>query len=233
MTGGKTVGVIVTAMASLALPAVASAHVYVTPAEAPSGGFADVDFKVPHGCDGSATTKVTVQIPKSVPSVTPGRSPFYELTTKEGPKDEVELHGETVTEGISEVIWTATEPLPDHELDTLPMSLTMPALDPGEVVYFPVIQECEKGETRWIEIPAEGESEEDLESPAPAITLTEAEGEHGAAEEEDAEHSEEEASSDEASSDDEGDSNGLSIAALVVGGLGLGAGGTALARSRK
>jgi periplasmic copper chaperone A len=225
MKSRTALGAAAIATAALALPAPASAHVYVTPAEAPSGGFADVDFKVPHGCEGSSTTEITIQIPESVPSVTPGRSPFYELATKEGPKDEVELHGETLTEGISEVTWTATEPLPDHELDTLPMSITMPALDPGEVVYFPTIQKCEKGETRWIEIPAEGESEEDLESPAPAITLTEpGEGEGNA--DDSASHA------DETADGDDGDAEGLAIAALVVGGLGLVVGGTALARSR-
>ena len=45
----------------------------------------------------------------------------------------------------------------------------------GETLYFPVIQTCEEGEAAWIEIPAEGEDGEELESPAPSITLTEAE----------------------------------------------------------
>ena len=31
-----------------------------------------------------------------------------------------------------------------------------PRSSEGEVVYFPTIQKCEKGETRWIEIPADG-----------------------------------------------------------------------------
>lgn len=201
MSGRKTIGALALATASLAVPAMANAHVFMEPAEAPSGGFPILDVIVPHGCDGSSTTEVTVQIPKDVPSVTPQRSPFYELSTKEGPKDKTELFGETVTEGVSEITWTAKEPLPDAELDKLGVEMALPALDPGEVVYFPTIQKCEKGETRWIQIPAEGETEEDLESPAPAITLTEAEGEHGAPTDdvEEAEHSDEEATDDEAS----------------------------------
>ena len=42
---------------------------------------------------------------------------------------------------------------------------------PGAVLYFPAIQRCAKGITRWIDIPAQGQSSEDLKEPAPALTL--------------------------------------------------------------
>jgi len=42
---------------------------------------------------------------------------------------------------------------------------------PGAVIYFPVIQQCAKGESRWIEIPAQGQTGEDLKRPAPALIL--------------------------------------------------------------
>jgi uncharacterized protein YcnI len=38
-------------------------------------------------------------------------------------------------------------------------------------LYFPVIQECETGVSRWIEIPAAGQSPHDLPSPAPVVRL--------------------------------------------------------------
>ena len=139
---------------ALGLAAPVAAHVSVDPAEAPSDGYATINFQVPHGCEESPTTRLRIQIPPSVPSVTPGRSPFYDLTTKEGKKDEVELHGETITRGVSEVIYTAKEPLPPHDLDVLPMSLKLPAGQEGDTVSFPTIQECAKGQTRWVQIPA-------------------------------------------------------------------------------
>ena len=37
--------------------------------------------------------------------------------------------------------------------------------------YFPLVQECEKGVHRWIEIPAAGKSGHDLAEPAPALKL--------------------------------------------------------------
>jgi uncharacterized protein YcnI len=215
------------ALVALALPASAAAHVTVAPAESPSDGYATLQFSVPHGCDGSPTRRLRVQIPENVPSVTPQVHPGWSVETKTGPKEEVELHGETISEGVSEIIWTAEdEPLPDGLLDIFGASVKLPAGE-GEPVYFPTVQECEKGKTSWIEIPAEGQSAEELEEPAPAVTLTAAEGEHG----EEA-VPEEEAQAGEPSEPDES-SDGLAIAGIVVGGLGLLTGGTALARSRR
>lgn len=211
------------AACSLIAAAPAAAHVTIEPAEGPADGYATLQVQVPHGCDGSPTRAIRVQIPESVPSVTPQVHPGWDVATKEGPKDAVELHGETVTRGVKEVIWTAADagPLPDGRLDIFGMSVKLPAGKAGDPVYFPIVQECVEGETGWIQIPQPGESEDDLESPAPAVTLTAASGGHG---EQDA------ASTTAASdSDDDGPSTGLVIAALVLGGLGLLTGLAALA----
>jgi periplasmic copper chaperone A len=202
---------------SLIVAAPAAAHVGIDPAEAPADGYATLQVQVPHGCDGSPTKAIRVQIPESVPSVTPQVHPGWEVTTKDGPKDAVELHGETITRGVKEVVWTATDagPLPDGRLDIFGMSVKLPAGKAGDPVYFPTVQQCVKGETGWIQIPQPGESEDDLESPSPAVTLTASVGEHGSSAS--AEH---EAGSTAEDSDD-GPSTGLVIAALVLGGLGL------------
>ncbi len=93
-----------------------------------------------------------------------------------------------------------------------------------------MIQTCEKGETDWVETPAEGQDAEELERPAPSVTITEATGdEHGAAETVSTEESEADAVDD----SDSDDGNGLAIAGLVVGAVGVIVGGTALARTRK
>jgi periplasmic copper chaperone A len=214
---------VATVAAALALAAPAGAHVGVEPGEAPADSYAKLDFQVPHGCEGSPTTELRVQIPKSVPSVTPQVHPGWEVTTKEGPKDPVDLHGERVTRGVSEVTWTAAGagPLPDERLDVFGMSVKLPAGRAGETVVFPAVQRCERGQTAWIQVPAAGESEDDLESPAPAVVLTAAEAGDG--------HG---ASGDEATAedgDDDGPSTALVVVALALGGLGLLAGLAALA----
>lgn len=201
---------------SLIAAAPAVAHVTITPAEAPADGYATLQVQVPHGCDGSPTKTIRVQIPESVPSVTPQVHPGWEVTTEDGPKDAVELHGETVTRGVKEVVWMAADagPLPDERLDVFGMSVKLPAGKAGDPVHFPTLQQCVKGETGWIQIPQAGESEDDLESPAPAVVMTASEGEHGQSD------SAADSATDADRSDD-GPSTGLVIAALVLGGLGL------------
>jgi periplasmic copper chaperone A len=219
-----------TAVAALAFAAPAAAHVTLDPGEAPADGYATLDVQVPHGCEGSPTKALRVQIPKSVPSVTPQVHPGWEVATKEGPKDPVELHGEQVTRGVSEVIWTAGDagPLPDGRLDVFGMSVKLPAGKAGDAVYFPTVQECVKGKTGWIQIPAAGESEDDLESPAPAVVLTAAEDGHGLSDSGGGDQT-----AVVASDGDDGPSMGLVIAALVLGGLGLLTGLAALIGGRR
>ncbi|HEX2070794.1 MAG TPA: YcnI family protein [Thermoleophilaceae bacterium] len=194
----------------------AAAHITVAPSEAPADGFATLQVQVPHGCEGSPTRAIRVRIPRSVPSVTPQVHPGWEVTTEDGPKDVVELHGETVRRGVAEVTWTAADagPLPDDRLDVFGMSVKLPPGEPGEAVYFPTVAECVKGQDAWIQIPRAGESADELEAPAPAVTLTAASG-HGGA------------------SDDDGPSTGLVIVALVLGGLGLLTGLVALIGGRR
>jgi uncharacterized protein YcnI len=217
---------------SLFAAAPATAHITLDPGEAPTDGYATLQLQVPHGCDGSATKAVRVQIPKSVPSATPQVHPGWEVTTKEGPKDPVELHGETVSRGVEEIAWTATdaEPLPDDRLDLFGMSVKLPAGKAGDAVYFPTVQQCVKGEGAWIQIPHAGESEDELEMPAPAATLTAASGGH----DDTAPVADDAATASTAtSSDEDGPSTGLVIAALVLGGLGLVAGVAALIGGRR
>jgi periplasmic copper chaperone A len=221
---------------TLALAGSAGAHITANPGEAPSDGFATLDFSVGHGCEESPTTQVRIQIPPSVPSVTPGVHPLWDVATKEGKKDKVQLHGETITRGVSEVTYTAKEPLPPDRLDLLTISVKLPAGEEGESVYFPTIQRCEKGQTRWIQIPAEGENPEELEEPAPAVVLTAAEGAHGGASDS-GESAARPAASVQAASvsdDDDGAPMWLAISALVIGALGLlaGVGGLMAGRRR-
>jgi uncharacterized protein YcnI len=208
-------------LAALALAAPAAAHITTNPSEAPSDGYATVSFQIPHGCEGSPTTRIRIKIPPSVASVTPAVSPNWTIETKDGRKDPVELHGETITSGISEVTYTAKQPLPDDRLDFVYMSLKMPAGKPGQSIYFPTIQTCDQGETRWIQIPTEGESSDDLESPAPAITLTQTEPLS--------------AELDRAGAPvtDGAAPEWLTIVALVLGALGLAAGVAGLSAARR
>ena len=58
----------------------AQAHVTVSSAGATPGAYTVLTFSVPHGCDGSATTKVAIQIPDGINAVTPTRNANWQVT---------------------------------------------------------------------------------------------------------------------------------------------------------
>jgi uncharacterized protein YcnI len=173
------------ALAATVYPAAAAAHVTANPSEAATG-YGYTEFRVPHGCDGAATTSVTVQIPAGITSVKPEAVAGWKVSTKEGTLPEpVDVFGESVTEGVTEISWTGG-PLPDSQLQNFGVSFFASESLAGETAWFRVVQQCSEGVHRWVEIPIEGE--EEPEEPAPGIAILASDG----GEEEDAAAAEEE-----------------------------------------
>jgi uncharacterized protein YcnI len=215
-----------TAAIALSLVAPASAHVSATVSDASAGAFTVATFSVPHGCEESPTTRIEIQVPESVLSVTPTRNPYYDVESTITELDEptTDAHGNEVTERTSSITYTATTPLPDGQRDTFELSFQVPDAE-GEVLAFPTIQTCEKGRTDWTEVAAEGQDADELEHPAPSFEILPASGEdhHAAADEPEP---------DAADAEDSDGSAALGWAGLVAGLLGVAAGGLALARTR-
>jgi uncharacterized protein YcnI len=172
------------AIASLAAAAIvlsssltASAHVSVKPSSTAAGSSSILDFGIGHGCDGSSTTKITIQIPEGIASAKPVVDAAWTIETvtepiAETPGTPAAGHG-AATERVSEISFTAKEPLPDAYYDTVSVRVGLPEDAVGQTIYFPVVQTCETGETAWIQIPAEGQDGEELDAPAPGLTVTE------------------------------------------------------------
>lgn len=223
-----------TALGIVALSAgAASAHVTVTPSTTAAGSYTVLTFSVGHGCEGSPTTRIAIQMPETIPSVTPTVNQGWSVRkVSEKLAEPIEdAHGNKITERISQVVYTARTPLADGFRDSFELQVQIPDAE-GDTVTFPVIQTCQKGRTSWIETPAEGQDEEELESPAPSFTITPAsdEGHHGETDEESTESDGAEAADSEG---DDSDGKGLAIGGLVAGVGGLALGGLALARSGK
>lgn len=171
-----TAGLGLSAAAVLVWAVPALGHVTVSPTEAPAEGYAKIDLNVPHGCEASPTTSISVQMPDQVVSVTPQVVAGWEISTKEGELAQpVESHGETITTGVREVTWRGG-PLDAHHLEVFGLSVRF-AGNPGEQAVFKVVQRCQEGEEAWIEV-AETEGEE-LDHPAPVVNLIAADDDHG------------------------------------------------------
>jgi uncharacterized protein YcnI len=162
----------VIALAALAAsPAIA--HVTLEKRQAPVGSYYKAVFAVPHGCSGSATVKLRVQIPEGVIGIKPMPKPGWTLETVKGKyATEYELHGSKLSEGVKEVVWSGGK-LPEHHYDEFVVSTFLTGgLKPNSTLYFPVVQECEQGVSRWIDIPSEGGHAHDSKTPAPGLKLT-------------------------------------------------------------
>jgi uncharacterized protein YcnI len=134
-------------------------------------------LRVPHGCEKTATTAIRVRIPAGMIGVKPKPNPGWTLSTVTAkyPKP-VKLYHSELTEGVVEISWTGGK-LPDDWYEEFVFTGYLSGdLEPGKTIYFLVVQECEKGVHRWIEIPAAGQSRSDLPEPAPGLKLLPAAG---------------------------------------------------------
>lgn len=217
----------------------AHAHVGTSSDEAPAGGSLDLGLTIGHGCDGSPTRQILVQIPEGVNSASAYFKPGWtvDVQTEELDPPIEGAHGDTIDERTDTITFTATagNELPNNLRDTFTVRFTAPD-EAGERLFFKTVQRCIVGENAWIE-EFDGEGEEP-DSPAPAVLVVASDGgdDHGDGDGVEGDSEDGEASEDAAApaSDDDSDSAmGIAIAGLVAGILGLATGGIAFVRSRR
>ncbi len=162
--------------AALAVPSLSHAHATLEVQEARAGTWYKARMGIAHGCAGSPTLTVRIQLPSDVMGVKPQPKPGWTLQIQRTKLDQpiIGSHGEQITERVSEVRWTGGRLLDEH-LDEFVMQFRLPNR-PNETLYFPTIQECETGVHRWIEIPATGRARSDYKEPAPHLRLLPAPG---------------------------------------------------------
>ena len=130
-------------------------------------------LRVGHGCDGAATTGITVAIPSGFTGAQPMPKPGWTVRTVSGKLAQpYTSHGKTFTEGVTEISWTASSPdnaLPNDFYEEFVLRGTTPA-KPGPL-WFKVVQTCARGVNAWVEVPATGISTKGLKSPAALLEV--------------------------------------------------------------
>lgn len=170
----------IVALTSMLLCGSAFAHASLETPEAKVGAGYKAVVKIPHGCEGSATVEVSVEIPEGVIAVKPMPKPGWTLATVKGPyaREYAFYHGMKFSEGVRKITWRGG-PLPDEYYDEFVLSTYIAGeLQPGTKLAFPVSQRCEKGEIHWNEVAKEGEDPHSLAHPAPQLTLVAGSNEH-------------------------------------------------------
>jgi uncharacterized protein YcnI len=145
---------VVGAVGAVGCLSAASAHVTLERQEAPVGSSYKAVLRVPHGCAGSPTTAVRVRVPAGLIGVKPMPKPGWQLNAVTGkyPKPYT-LRGAPVTEGVTGISWSGGKLLDAHYDEFVFVGTIAEELGGTPAIYFPVVQECEKGVHRWIEIP--------------------------------------------------------------------------------
>ncbi len=233
----KTVAVMLAAGALLA-PATAQAHISLHPNTIPAGAFATLDVRVPGEQEGAYVKKVDVLFPQGFVGVdyenVPGWSTKIIETKLATP---IKEDGETIDTEVSQIVWTWTGPLGkvnNGQFIQFPLSLAIPDNANGKALEFKTVQTYSNGQTvHWIDPSLTAEH------PAPRINVTAKGGviEDIAGDEAGPEAGQAPAAqttptvATKPASDTA--SKGLGIAALILGALGLLAGLTALAATRR
>jgi uncharacterized protein YcnI len=157
------------ALAAAALAASpAAAHVTLEVGQAPAGSTYRATFRIPHGCDGAAMTRLTIRLPEGVTQARP--MPKAGWTIRITPRGEAPS-GHGAIADAAEIGWEGGR-LPDEHYDEFVIRLRLPDR-PGELLYIPVVQDCEGGRSAaWVEIPEAGRRVSDYRHPAPAVRLT-------------------------------------------------------------
>lgn len=149
------------------------AHVVLDEPAALAGTGYRAAFRVGHGCAGSPTTAIQVFLPAGFRGAKPMPKPGWALSLRrEKLAQPYTSHGETVSEDVVEVSWTATSPdnwLPDAWFDEFVLRGTVPVQ--AGALWFRVLQSCAQGQLDWAEVPAQGTSTRSLKAPAALLEV--------------------------------------------------------------
>jgi uncharacterized protein len=161
---------VLAAAGALAAPAAAQAHVTLQPKTAQAGSFTVLDVRVPNERNQTSTVKVDVQFPAGFASVSYQPIPGWKvkvITTKLATP--VQTDDGPITEAVSRMIWTGSRSAggkiaPGQFMD-FPISVQVPG-KAGDVLTFKALQTYSNGEiVRWI-------GAADADQPAPTIDVT-------------------------------------------------------------
>jgi len=237
-TAAKRVAALL-ASAALLAPAGAQAHISLHPDTIPAGAFATLDLRVPGEQQGVYVTKIDTLFPAGFTGVDYENVPGWTAKVIETKlANPITDDGETIDAEVSQIVWSWTGPLgklADGQFIDFPLSLAIPRNATGKALEFKTVQTYSNGQViHWIDASLSAEH------PSPRINVTASGGviedlagaEAGPRAGQSAPGSSGPAPAP-LQKPGGGASQGLAIAALVVGALGLLSGAAALISTRR
>lgn len=151
------------ALAGIVLAGPVAAHVTLAPRQLPEGAYARLSFAVPHGCDGSPTTRVVLRLPAAqILNAKPMPKPGWTLQVQRvALREPATLHGRALNDSVAEIAWSGGR-LDDAHYDEFVVNGKLAG---GRTpLRFEVLQECERGSVEWNGAPGSAH-------PAPVLTI--------------------------------------------------------------
>jgi uncharacterized protein YcnI len=158
-----------TAVAALAVPAAAQAHVTLQPSQAPAGAFTVLNVRVPTELDNASTAKVDVKFPDGFAAARYQNVPGWKVRviTKKLAQP-IQTDDGPITQGIDRMVFARTSSaggIKPGQFQDFPISVQIPG-KAGDKLTFRAVQTYSNGEVvRWI-----GAAGSD--TPAPQVTVT-------------------------------------------------------------
>lgn len=133
---------------AMLIPGLANAQVMLEQTQAESGSYYKGVLAVTQGCDGSGTTRITVDIPEGLQFVQPMPKAGWQLEIVKKPVERPFFRdGIEITEAVRQITWSGNSLLDIH-FDEFIFHGRI-GVGATSVLYFPVTQKCESGELHW------------------------------------------------------------------------------------
>jgi periplasmic copper chaperone A len=166
----KTIAALVAAGALLG-PASAQAHISIHPNTIPAGAFATIDVRVPGEQEGAYVKKVDVLFPAGFTGVDFENVPGWSVRIVEAKLAKpIVQDGESISTEVSQIVWTWTGPLgkvANGQFIQFPLSVAIPEDATGKALEFKTVQTYSNGQVvHWIDPSLEAEH------PSPRINVT-------------------------------------------------------------
>ena len=151
----------------------AQAHIVLTEPQAIAGSYYKATLRVGHGCNGSATTGLTVQVPVGFQDAKPQPKTGWTIATRKAKLAQpYNSHGKTVTDDVAELRWRVASKeaaLSDDQFDEFAFLGRLS--DSAGPLWVKVLQICENGQNDWSELPVSGTSTRGMKLPAALLDV--------------------------------------------------------------
>lgn len=158
--------------------ATAHAHVSFETPVATAGSAYKAVLQIPHGCDGKATNRVTIEVPEGFYAVKPQPKAGWKTETTIGDYGQsYNVHGKDIKSGVTSVTWSGGD-LPDDFYDEFVITGTLANFEKDTTLNFVTKQNCDPDAAQvWDQVPTEGQNPHSLPFPAPQLLVKTA-GDH-------------------------------------------------------